>query len=129
MIAEKEKGPTLVDPCSRSSNSTVEEAAAEVKPRGTRGTLKQHVPYVWQSARALERIVNELGATDAAFGVAVYVALRRLSSKAENASSIEATIQKIAGLARISYPKASAILNALELQAKVISIERRDRQK
>jgi hypothetical protein len=98
-------------------------------PPVPRGKPSGEGRFVWAASSALERIVNELGATDAAFGIAVYVgALCRLSSKNKGNPQIECSIQVIAGMARISYPKALATLNGLE-SAGVISITRREREK
>jgi hypothetical protein len=108
-------------------SATEEKQSSAAKP--SRGKPSAEGRFIWMAAVALERIVNKLGATEAAFGVAVYVALCRLSSKDRNASTIEATIQEIAGAARLSYPKTRVVLDALEEQAKVIAIERRERRK
>lgn len=83
---------------------------------------------MWQSSLALERIINELGQTQAAFGVAVYVALCRLSSKQKGHSPvIQASVSKIAGQARLGYRKTLETLHDLADKAAVISIE--DRRK
>jgi hypothetical protein len=66
--------------------------------------------------------VNELGQTQAAFGMAVYVALCRLSSREKNSPEVRATIGKIAGMARVGYRTAFDILKALETIARVIKI-------
>jgi hypothetical protein len=94
--------------------------SAPVKPRGRPSDEGR---FIWLSSLAAERIINELGQTQAAFGIAVYVALCRISGKARNAT-IEATVQKIAGMCRLSYPKTFYILDALQDQAKVIAINR-----
>jgi hypothetical protein len=78
--------------------------------------------FIWLSSLAAERIVNELGQTQAAFGMAVYVALCRLSSREKNNPEICATVAKIAGLARLGYRKTFDILSALETTARVIRI-------
>ncbi len=78
--------------------------------------------FVWQSSLALERITNQLGQTQAAYGVAVYVALCRLSGKQKNNPQFAATVNKIAGMARLSYRKTFDVLSDLEDRAKVISI-------
>jgi hypothetical protein len=83
--------------------------------------------FVWQSSLALEKIVNELGAVQAAYGIAVYVALCRLSSQAKNDPRVSAPISKIAGMTRLGYRKTLDILHALQSRAKVIEIEA-DRQ-
>jgi hypothetical protein len=88
-----------------------------------RGKPSECGRFAWQSSLALERIVNELGATQAAFGVAVYVALCRLSSREKNTSRIQVEIAKLAGMARLSYRKTADTLKALADKAKVISIE------
>ncbi len=99
------------------------------QPPFPRGKPSSEGRFVWIASLAAERIVNELGATEAAFGMGVYIALARLSSKQSNNPRLEESVQKIAGLARLSYPKTAAILDALESKAKVISIERRPRGK
>jgi hypothetical protein len=97
-------------------------------PRQPRGKPSDDGRFIWVSSTAFERIVNTLGCTQGAFGLAVYLSLARLSSKAKNMPSIEATVQRIAGDARISYSKAFQILNALERDAEVIEIKHSDRR-
>jgi len=99
--------------------------AAELNPRGRPSDEGR---FIWLSSLAAERIVNELGATQAAFGIAVYLALARLSSQQKNAATIQATVTKIAGMARLSYRKTFETLHALAEQAKVIAITPGERQ-
>lgn len=102
------------------------QEAERVKPRGRPSDEGR---FIWQSSLAIERIVNELGQTQAAYGIAVYVALTRLSSKESGNPRIEATVAKIAGMARLSYRKVFDVLKALETMAKVIAIEPAERAK
>lgn len=100
-----------------------EHPEVKTKPRGK---PSEEGRFIWISCLAAERIVNELG-TDATFGMAVYVALARLAGK-EQSPTFETTVQVVAGMARVSYPKTLHTLEALE-RAKVIAIERREREK
>lgn len=75
-----------------------------------------------------DRINNELGATKAALGTAVYIACGRIAFKAKS-KTFTCTIQQIAGFARLSYPTTKQLLDLLETEAKVISIERGQRKK
>lgn len=87
-----------------------------------RGKPSEDGRFIWLASLVVERIVNELGATQAAFAIAVYVALARLSSQQRNAASIQAPVSKIAGMARLSYRKTFQVLHELESVAKVIQI-------
>jgi len=98
--------------------------APKPAPANTRGRPSAEGRFVWLSCLAIERIVNALGQTQGAFGLAVYVALARLSGRARNAATVEETIANIARMACVSYRKALYILEALEQQAKVIRIDR-----
>jgi len=104
---------------------TAPQPAPVIVPRANPGSEGR---WIWASSTAIERIVNELGASDAVYGIGVYMALCKMSGTDKNNPRITATIQKIAGSVSISYPKCRAILNALELQAKVIAIERHPRE-
>jgi hypothetical protein len=103
-----------------------EAPAAAVKARGKPSDEGR---FIWLSSLAVERIINELGQTQAAYGISVYVALCRLSSREKNNPQIQATVSKIAGMARLGYRKTFEILTALEAKAKVVGIEPGKRSK
>ena len=92
--------------------------APQPRPRGKPSSEGR---FTWQSSLALERIVNSLGQTQAAYGVAVYVALTRSSSRDKNNPVIVATINHIAGAARLGYRKTFEVLYQL-VDAGVIAI-------
>ena len=88
-----------------------------------RGIPSSEGRFCWQSSLALERIANEMGAGQAASGLAVYVTLCRLSSREKNNPTVQASIAKIAGMVRMSYRKCFQTLHDLETVAKVIAIK------
>src|SRR6516164_9468977 len=95
-------------------------STSEVKARGKPSDEGR---FLWLSSLSVERIVNELGQIQAAYGIAVYVALCRLSAREKGNPRVRATVSKIAGMARLGYRKTFEILHALETAAKVISIQ------
>ena len=99
-----------------------QESQAE-KPRGK---PSEHGRFIWQTAFVFDKIAQELGAGEAVYGIAVYVALTRIALDA-GSPAFEANIAKIAGMVRASYPKVMAVLNSLAETAKVIRIDRRER--
>ena len=93
-------------------------------PRGTPGSEGR---FTWQASLALERIANELGQVQAAYGTMIYVVLTRLSSRDRNNPRVAASVSKIAGMARLGYRKTFDILHQLEDRARVISIAQQRR--
>ena len=92
-----------------------------------RGKPSEDGRFIWISSLAAERIVNEFGATQAAFAIAVYIALARISSREKNNPVVTASVSKLAGMARLSYRKTFDILHALEA-ARLISIKGGERK-
>ena len=62
---------------------------------------------------AHEQILNGFGQTQAAFGLAVYHALCRESSRNKNSAAITATVQQLARTAGLGYRKTQDCLHAL----------------
>ena len=84
--------------------------AANLPPRGRPSNEGR---FTWLANSAHERILNGFGQTQAAYAVAVYLALCREASKHKNAPSVTATISQIAGIARLGYRKTFESLHAL----------------
>ena len=77
--------------------------------------------FTWLANSAHERILNGFGQTQAAYAIAVYIALCRESSKNKNSPVITATISQVAGIARLGYRKTFESLHALA-ELRVITI-------
>lgn len=86
------------------------DASAANIPRGNPSSEGR---FVWIASVVIERIINAFGLTHAAFAVAVYVALARLSSRDKNNPEIVATVAQIAGMANIGYRKTLETLHGL----------------
>ncbi len=106
------------------ANAFPEVSDAPNRASKPRGKPSDEGRFLWLSSYAVECIVNRLGMTQAAYGIAVYVALCRLSSKAKNNPRIQASISEIAGGARLGYRKTMEVLHELASdRIKVIAIE------
>lgn len=90
------------------------------KPRG-RPSLEGR--FTWFANSAHERILNGFGQTQAAYAMAVYVALCRESSKNKNSATITATVSQVAGTARLGYRKTFESLHALAKLGVIIITE------
>jgi hypothetical protein len=97
--------------------------ATNIRPRGKPSGEGR---FLWLSSLAVERIANQLGQTQAAYGIAIYVALCRISSREKNNPQITATVSQIAGMARLGYRKTFEVLHQLADAAKVIHIATSD---
>lgn len=118
------ESPT-VEQTSQSVSSNHDIASESIGPDKLEASARNRpsceAPYCWQSRRALDQINKNLG-TQAANGLAVYLALCRLSSERQNSSVITAKIEVIASLAGLRYRKTQQVLHDLET-AKVIEIQ------
>jgi hypothetical protein len=89
------------------------------KPRAAKPRDEQ--PYIWCSRAALEKIQRAAGiGNDAAYAVAAYIALCRLSSERGNAASVRVPVKVIGSMIGLRYRKTWAVLQLLEKEARVI---------
>jgi hypothetical protein len=93
-----------------------------VKPRGRPSDEGR---FIWAATAAIERIVNQFG-TAATSGIAVYIALTKLSSSQQNNPAVTASIAKIGGAARLGYRTTWQVIHRLaELELITIQENRR----